>query len=347
MKQKGLHTDKKRGQKPGENSWYDSDFDRMLSADDSALFSNIGDYMKGLSDLEEVRNDPGLQKVKGEVKEMISDYRVKGTKSGSNVNFIKNSLEEIRDDKKIQEEIKGIKFESAKKDLDKVTVEWVKEWHERKQHPESKNRKQEEISSFIKSSLETENGQPQSQPEISRPEKIEKRSGRTIMLRYISLSAAAVIAGFFLINSLLPSSDPGKLYKSYYTPFSVVSTVTRGVTVTDKDSYSSALEKYRLGDYPGAVTGFSEILQKEPSRTTAGFFLGMSNMELGNYQKAAGQLAVVAQNSNDYQKEARWYLGLAYLKTGEKEKAVSCFRELSESEGFYRERAEKILRRLK
>jgi hypothetical protein len=46
-------------------------------------------------------------------------------------------------------------------------------------------------------------------------------------------------------------------------------------------------------------------------------------------------------------KEAQWYLGLSYLKTGEKTKAIPYFEILSKSEGFYQNQAKKLLRRLK
>ena len=75
--------------------------------------------------------------------------------------------------------------------------------------------------------------------------------------------------------------------------------------------------------------------------------MGLSELALENYPQAVNLLSGVANNTGEYAKEAKWYLGLAWLKTGNKEKAVECFEFLAGSDGFYRDRSEKILRRLK
>jgi TolA-binding protein len=74
------------------------------------------------------------------------------------------------------------------------------------------------------------------------------------------------------------------------------------------------------------------------------FFLGITQMELGNYEQAENILEDVISHQGEYTKEARWYLGLAYIKTGNKQKAHECFEILAKSPGFYSGRAEKILR---
>ncbi len=58
-------------------------------------------------------------------------------------------------------------------------------------------------------------------------------------------------------------------------------------------------------------------------------------------------LEVISDTPCEYQKEALWYLGLAYLKTGEKEKSARCFSLLVQSSEYYGQRAKIILRRLK
>jgi tetratricopeptide (TPR) repeat protein len=73
----------------------------------------------------------------------------------------------------------------------------------------------------------------------------------------------------------------------------------------------------------------------------------MSQLALQNYSQTIDLLTGVANGHGEYGKEAEWYLGLSYLKTGNKAKAIDCFEYLVKSNGFYRERAENILYRLK
>ena len=116
---------------------------------------------------------------------------------------------------------------------------------------------------------------------------------------------------------------------------------------SESEIYSSAINSYKSGDYQCAVAGFGIVLSKEPLSGQAGFLLGLSRLALENYSLAISLLSDVANGSGEYAKEAKWYLGLSYLKTNNPLKAQECFEYLARSDGFYRERSEKILRRLK
>jgi lipopolysaccharide biosynthesis regulator YciM len=85
----------------------------------------------------------------------------------------------------------------------------------------------------------------------------------------------------------------------------------------------------------------------ETTSVSAGFFLGITELEIGNYSRAVELLEGVTDRQGEFYKEATWYLGLAYIKSGNKIKASECFKVLSRSPGFYSDRSEKILRRLK
>ena len=101
-------------------------------------------------------------------------------------------------------------------------------------------------------------------------------------------------------------------------------------------TYASAIESYKLGDYQRAATGFSEAVLRDSSFISPRFFMGLTYLALENYNQAINLLSGVVNDSGEYGKEARWYLGLAYLKTGNKAKAAECFKLLAQSTGFYR-----------
>jgi TolA-binding protein len=318
----------------GKPAGNDFNGDLIANSADSALFETISEYMKGRADLDDVKNDPALAGTRETVKYMISDYNKNKSGNSDNEKFISETFAEIENEKRLNDEIKFIKQEIDDKNLNKITAEWVKEWHENKQKIGIKDQKSEEISNFIKGAIDTTKSE-------------SKKTRTNPFVRYTTLAAAALIGAFLLIKTLLPSNDPEKLFSSYYKPFEAISPVTRSINNGESDVYSSAIGSYKAGDYQRAAAGFSAAMQKDSKSTSSGFFMGLTQLALENYPGAIDLLSGAAENPGEYAKEAKWYLGLAYLKTENKEKAAECFKFLSVSDGFYRERSEKILRRLK
>ncbi|MGA2405629.1 MAG: hypothetical protein ABSF81_02630 [Bacteroidales bacterium] len=307
--------------------------DLMADSDDSALFRTISEYMKGCLDVEDVKNDPALSVTEEAVRGMISGYNKNISGNKDNEKFIREAFSEAASEENLIDEISQIKQEIGDNKLKEITAEWVKEWHENKQRDGGRDSKTEEIRDFITSSINSE--------EI-KPVKI-----RPLFVRYASLAAAALIGAFILIKTLLPSYNPENLFTSYYKPFEAISPVTRSMNNNEPDIYSSAIGSYKTGDYERAAKGFADVIQKDPTVMSPRFFMGLTELALGNYDQTINLLTGVVNDSGEYGKESRWYLGLTYLKTGNKPKATECFENLAKSTGFYRDRSEKILRRLK
>jgi TolA-binding protein len=310
---------------------------------DQVLFDIIGESMKGYLDIEDVKNDPALSATQEAVRDMMSDYNRKLSANRDNEQFIRNIIEEEKLVYKISDELKYIRQEIDDKNLNMITSEWVKEWHEKKQKAGEKDPISEERRNFITEAINS----PVAETDNNTIDGHRKSYKSRLFVRYISLSAAALIGVFLLIRTLLPASDPENLFNTYYKPFEAVSPVTRSINNNGPDVYSSAINCYKTGDYQGAVAGFGIVLSKEPSSGDSRFLLGLSHLALSNYKPAISELSDVANASGEYVKEARWYLGLSYLKTGDSQKARECFESLVSSDGYYRERSEKILRRLR
>jgi TolA-binding protein len=321
------------------------------------LFEKIGDYMKGKSDLDDVKSDPEYRHASAMVKDMVSFY-TRSTASKANESFITNNFDKQEPDSTLTNEIANIRFEINENKLNEITADWVREWHEKKQKIGTPDKKSEEIRSFITDAINTPVGEPeQMSAEAAQgiiAENIVIKSitdlpatgkNRSLFIRYSSLAAAALIGVFILIRTLIPSSDTAQLFESNYRPFDAMSTITRGAN--NSDAYSSSIEKYKAGDYQTAALGFAAVLNNDPSSISSKFYLGLTSLALKNYEQAENLLSEVVNNSGEFGKEARWYLGLTYLETGNKQKAASCFKFLAGSQGFYTERSEKILRRLK
>jgi hypothetical protein len=280
---------------------------------------------------------------------LVSDYRIKKAKRCYDEDFIRDSFGNADSEKKAADEIRDIKFELHRSNINDLTAEWVKEWLENRKKNVGSDSKSKEIRDFISSSLGSETVVPEeSKPEIRPDHKYSKGIKRSLLLRYISLLAAAAALGvFILIRTLLPSFNPEKLYSSYYVPFDVVSPMTRGDNTNAPDKFLLAVEKYRTGNYKAAASSFSELLLNDSSFIASRFLLGITFLAMNDLDNAVVQLDELAGRSNNFGKEAAWYLGLAYLKKGEKEKAAKCLEFLAQSPGYYNERSKEILRRLK
>ena len=307
--------------------------DLISDIENSALFESIGNCMKGQSDLDDVHNDIAFQNTQEVVKEMISDYNKNKSRNRENEKFIRDIFSDEFSEDMLSDEIKSIKKEINNNNLNEITADWVKEWHEKKQKIGNSYPKSEEIRNFITDA-------------ISSPKK-EPVKTRSLLIRYASLTAAAMLGAFILLRTLLPSSSPDKLFSTYYKPFEALSSVTRSINKTESDKYSTGIESYKSGDFQKSAAEFAGILEKFPSSVSARFFLGLSQLSIENYGQAENLFSGVLNEQGEYAKEARWYLGLTYLKTNNKLKAEECFGILASSDGYYRERSEKILRRLK
>jgi TolA-binding protein len=317
--------------------------DQFAGNDDSALFDTIGNYMTGYSDLEDIKNDPALAATKEVVREMINNHNNNLSGNSENEKFIKEIFSGYESEDRISDEIRTIKQEIADQNLNIVTSEWVREWQVKKQQVSETDPKSQEIKNFITGAINSSKAEHAK----AANDGLKIRSEHITFARYTSLSAAALLGVFLLIKTLLPTSDPEKLFSSFYKPFEAISPVSRSINNGGPDRYSSAITSYKNGNYKGAVAGFESVLEQDPSSESARFLLGMSQLALQNYSQTIDLLITVANGYGEYGKEAKWYLGLSYLKTGNKAQAIDCFEYLTKSNGFYRTRSENILRHLK
>ncbi len=308
---------------------------------DALLFGRISDYFMGNKDIEEVMNDPSRDEACEMAAPVVSEFT--GRKSHDNEirNFIQVSLAKEDTDRLLNEEIVQIKQEIKDNNLESISSAWVKEWHEKKQKESEK--KTREIQNFVTGSLQNEI----KSPVINNNESHNSHQGRSRVLRYASIAAAAVLVFAFLIKYFIPSGNPDKIFSRYYEPYYAASLATRSSGPGGDESLGTALESYKSGNFQLAAVEFSNALLQEPDTDLPRFYLGVTFIELNNNDRAVRLLESLAGRPGEFNKDAKWYLGLVWLKTGNREKAVQCFDDLTRDTGFYTERSEKILRLLK
>ncbi|MCX6328304.1 MAG: hypothetical protein NTZ85_02155 [Bacteroidia bacterium] len=338
MNEKSRNINEKK-QQQGINTWADTDM--LLNSEDLVLLNRIGDYFRGYQDIEDVKSDPDYDVTNKSIAEMISVFRPEASRHMANAKFIREGLTAKSNEDKLEEEINDIRLESSKKDIGKITGEWVKEWQGKDEKSTNTDCSDHERKEYILNAL------GEKDIELNVGTDAEKVVRKSLFLRYAIPAAAAVLGAILLVKSLLPSYEPDKLFAKYYEPMSAISPVTRSANAGEMENYTSAIESYNDKNFQAAATGFSDALLQDPLNTSCHFFMGITQIALGNYDQAEDILEGVISSQGEYVKEARWYLGLAYIKTGNIEKASGCFDILAQSPGFYSDRAEKILRRLR
>lgn len=301
-------------------------------------FRRISESIRARFDIEEVHNDPAFENLNASLEDVVSDFNRESQKNQEALNFIIDSIRESEQFMDMQDEINQIKYEISESNVNEISEGWVKEWHEKGMKSEVPDREMERIKSFIEGSQSEKDSVP-GKNKIHRIKPVTT----SLMIRFGGLAAAVIISGMIYIKIADQSSDPERIFQSYYQTIQAISPVTRSSDPAHTLMYAEAIDLYKNGNYEMAAARFSEVDNFLPAR----FYEGSALIELGQYSEAIAILTEVASVPNDYNTDARWNLALAYLKSGEKAKALKYFEEFSGTEGYYRERAIKILRRLK
>lgn len=138
-------------------------------------------------------------------------------------------------------------------------------------------------------------------------------------LNWKRLLVAAVIiiaAGSFWF---LTGNTNERLYAKYFSPDPGLPT-----TMSNSDNYEfyEAMVTYKQGDYHTAITKWEALQRSKPNNDTLNYFIGVAYLANENETNAILYLEKVIKNPEFvFVNDANFYLGLAYLKTKNIEKA--------------------------
>jgi len=158
---------------------------------------------------------------------------------------------------------------------------------------------------------------------------------------------AAVFAGLILIASiglysLINNADVNIAEK--YTPEYVPLSVTRSSSTSIDEAYTRATEYYNAGDYTEAIEWFNMIVDSDMQ---VEFMKGSSHMKISQYEEAIGSFSkVVDDNDNLFIEDARFYLAVCYLQTGEEDISKKLLADIINSENRHKKEARKLLRKI-
>ncbi len=180
------------------------------------------------------------------------------------------------------------------------------------------------------------------------PKLEKKRSGRTKRaLRYAVAASIAVVISLGTYNLLFKKVSDSKIVSQFYKPYDVT-LVNRSANDGLTKTLTTALEKYENQEYKEAIPLFRQVLEYNPDMVASYLYSGISFFEIEEYRNAGQSFQeVIDHNDNLYVEQAEWYLGFVFLMRDEKDKAKEQFEKIADTQGYYQDEAEKILKRIK
>jgi tetratricopeptide (TPR) repeat protein len=178
-----------------------------------------------------------------------------------------------------------------------------------------------------------------------------KSTFNPVKVRKIKKWLAAASIAFLLISGgeavqnylLTRDSLENRLYEAYYEPFDKT-----GQYDLNTNALKLAQQKYTNGEYENALFSFQNLPTSLSIAAERHFYIGLSFMELEQYEKAIENFEQVTKRPEGigYLAQTQWYIGLCYLKTGDKEKAMDIFKIILSYKDLNYKKAKKILKKL-
>lgn len=125
-----------------------------------------------------------------------------------------------------------------------------------------------------------------------------------------------------------------KLFADSFMLPEIVITAPKSRGDLDSTPLADAIKSYKGGKYKKAVTNFSAFLEKNPEFPDAidvKYYRAMCLLKLDQPTEAVPDLQDVVAANNKNTAQAKWFLGLTYIKLREKEKAVALLQDLKRS----------------
>ncbi|GAB4157614.1 MAG: hypothetical protein Tsb0033_09660 [Winogradskyella sp.] len=141
--------------------------------------------------------------------------------------------------------------------------------------------------------------------------------------RKIAVAAALIIAAgsFWFLNR----NSNEQLYAEFYSPDPGLPTT---MSSTDNYEFYKAMVSYKQGDYKNALSTWTNQLKTKVANDTLNYFVGSALLADKKESESISYLKEVTNNDDSvFKNDAFYYLGLAYLKNDNLEKAKEYLRK--------------------
>lgn len=157
------------------------------------------------------------------------------------------------------------------------------------------------------------------------------------MIWYYGFAAAATILILFLLwISFGPETQEPLFTEEFFAQYyQTPKIVDNFMGEANQDTKEEAIAKYEEGDFERAEELFLELMKENPQNDTLNFYVSIIELEKGNVSSAIERLSSFDFKSPRIQDQSEFYLGFAYLKMGEREKAIQIFEKIAKEEHHY------------
>ncbi len=178
--------------------------------------------------------------------------------------------------------------------------------------------------------------------------------------RYMYYSYAAVVLAFIALGIYLlfffqPQSK--ELFTEYFVPYdNDFIAMARGQEIPEAlahfndEEYGqilTAMNFYDKEEYSKTIKILENISLDNNKDPELIFYLAISQLENGQTSEAIENLKLLSGSSDHpYQDEATWYLALAYLNAGDKQRSKQLLNKISRSNTPFAQQAKELLREL-
>jgi len=141
-------------------------------------------------------------------------------------------------------------------------------------------------------------------------------SGWSQYLKYAAVVSIVLSGAFWMLTR--PSAN-NRLFAEHYEA-DIGLPVAMGAT--DDPAFADAMVAYKLGDYAEARGKWSLLLQAEPTNDTLRYYIASAALAMDDVAAAIPLFEEVAADpASAFRSKSKWYLFLAYMKTGDITKA--------------------------
>jgi hypothetical protein len=172
-------------------------------------------------------------------------------------------------------------------------------------------------------------------------------AGRFKTKRIVLSAVAASLILLLSLTGITSRQSQNDIYQKFYTKYEATG-IVRSANTTANQTLTEALQKFENQDYQAALNLFSEIIARDQNNMVGHFYAGVSLQETGKYPDAIKEYeTVIVDKDNLFTEQAQWYIGLCYLQTNENKKAYQQFKKIAKNAGFYQQKAQEILNKIK
>ncbi|MEL6864514.1 MAG: tetratricopeptide repeat protein [Bacteroidota bacterium] len=173
----------------------------------------------------------------------------------------------------------------------------------------------------------------------------------TRRLYFNQIAAAAAVLVLLTAAALFwQNSSDERLYRAFHQPFQeelIANARSGDPTAKPAPLLQEALEYYEAKDYDRSLVVFEQYLNGYPEDTKALFLAALAQIEMGQQAGAIDRLMTVRINDEQLFEDASWYMILAHVRSGERERAKQLLEELTQQKGgYYEQQAQNLLERL-